>query len=111
MVFSEIDNEDKTTILISQKLLAETSNDWINKRAAAKLLGISPHTLKLYRKRHWTLGIHFQYLNSRTIRYHEGLLRDWFANISEPQVHQRAIEVYLGSLLSNQQKKRNRKSR
>jgi hypothetical protein len=87
------------------------NSNWLNKRTAAKLLGISPHTLKLYRQKHWTLGIHYQYLNSRTIRYHEGLLRDWLANISEPQAHQRAKEIYVASLLSNQQKKRNRKSR
>jgi hypothetical protein len=86
------------------------NSNWINKRTAAEILDISPHTLKLYRKRHWTLGIHFQYLNSRTIRYHEGLIRDWFANISEPQAHQWAIQVYLASLLSNQKKKRNSKS-
>lgn len=105
MKFSETNNEDKATILIAQKSLAQTSNDWINKRAAAKLLGISTHTLKLYRQKYWILGIHYQYLNCRTIRYHKELLRDWFANISEPLVHQRAIEVYLGSLLSNQTKK------
>lgn len=80
--------------------------NWIDKKTAAKILGISTHTLKLYRKRHWILGIHFQYLNSRTIRYHEGLLRDWFAHISEPLAHQKGIEVYLASLLSNQTKKR-----
>ena len=97
------------TTLITQKLSAETSTNWVNPKGAAKILGISTHTLKLFRKRHWTLGIHFQYLNSRTIRYHEGLLRDWVANISDPQAHQSAIEVYLASLLSNQKKKRNRK--
>ena len=96
------------TTLITQKSVADSN--WVNPKGAAKILGISTRTLKLYRKRHWTLGIHFQYLNSRTIRYHEGLLRDWFANISEPQTHQRAIENYLASLLSNQQKKRSRKS-
>ena len=81
-------------------------NNWVNKRAAARLLGISEHTLKFYRKRYWTVGIHFQRLNSRVIRYHEGLLRDWFANLSDPPVHQRAIEIYLASLLSNQTRKR-----
>ena len=86
-------------------------NNWVDKNAAAKLLGISIHTLKTYRKQHWILGIHFQYLNSRTIRYHEGLLRDWLANISEPLVHQNAIEVYQASLLSNQTKKRGRKTK
>ena len=92
-------------------LTPQISQNWVNKNVAAQILGISTHTLKLYRKRHWTLGIHFQYLNSRTIRYHEGLLRDWFANISDPQAHLRAIEVHQASLLSNQKKKRNRKSK
>ena len=110
MNFSKLSNEDQIT-QTAPKLSAEASNNWVNKNVAARILGISTHTLKLYRKRHWTLGIHFQYLNSRTIRYHEGLLRDWFANISEPQVHQRAIEVYLASLLSNQPKKPKFKSR
>ncbi len=100
-----------STYVAQQMLLNDNNNKWINNRDAAKLLGISKHSLKIYRQRHWTLGIHYQYLNSRTIRYHEGLLRDWFANISDPLVHQRAIEVYLASLLSNQQKKRIRKSK
>lgn len=90
----------------AQIFVSEVSQNWVTKKTAATMLGISTHTLKVYRQRHWTLGIHFQYLNSRTIRYHEGLLRDWFANISEPHIHQRAIEIYLGSLLSNQPKKR-----
>lgn len=90
----------------AQILLSKVSQNWVNKYVASQILGISTHTLKIYRKRHWTLGIHFQYLSSRTIRYHEGLLRDWFANISDPTAHQRAIEIYLASLLSNQTKKR-----
>lgn len=84
--------------------------NWLNKHDAAKLLGISTHTLKIYRKKYWILGIHFQYLNCRTIRYHEGLLRDWFANFSDLQAHQRGIEIYLDSLPSNQKNKRGRKS-
>lgn len=60
MKFFETNDETQTTILITQKSLTKSSNDWISKRAAAKLLGISTHTLKLYSKRHWTLGIHFQ---------------------------------------------------
>jgi hypothetical protein len=90
----------------ARKFVSELSHNWVTKDTAATILGISTHTLKVYRKRHWTLGIHFQYLNSRTIRYHEGLIRDWFANISEPHIHLRAIEIYRGSLLSNQPKKR-----
>ncbi len=97
-------------MFISRAQESLPDGNWLNKHAAAKLLGISTHTLKTYRKKHWIVGIHFQYLNSRTIRYHEGLLRDWFANVSYPQVHQKAIEAYLASLLSNQPKKRGRKS-
>jgi len=104
---------NKAQIFVSDlsQVVPEVTQNWVNKNAAAQILGISVHTLKLYRKRHWTKGVHFQYLNSRTIRYHEGLLRDWFANVSEPHIHQRAIEIYLSSLLSNQQKRSNRKSR
>ena len=85
--------------------------NWIRKKEAAKILGISTHTLKLYRKKHWTENIHFLYLNSRTIRYNESLLRDWIANRYCPAAHLRAIEFFSASLLSNQQKKRGRKSK
>ena len=84
---------------------------WINKHDAAQLLGISVHTLKNYRQQHWQLGIHFQRLNSRTIRYHQPLLIDWLANRLSPATHQKAIEFYLASLLSNQPQKRGRRSK
>jgi hypothetical protein len=99
----------------SKKQLHMNSEDnpafWLNKRAAAKLLGLSVHTLKTYRQKHWQCGIHFLYLNSRAIRYHRELLIDWQANRFYPAAHQRAIEFYLASLLSNQMKKRGRKSK
>lgn len=53
---------------------------WIDKRAAAKLLSLSVHTLKIYRQKHWQCGIHFQYLNSRAIRCHRKLLINWQVN-------------------------------
>jgi predicted transcriptional regulator len=93
--------------LVAQEFISQ--GNWLNKHDAAKLLGISTHTLKTYRKKHWTAQIHFQYLNSRAIRYHEGLIRDWIANRPYPKAHQRAITFYLASLLSNQKKKRGRK--
>ena len=99
-----------TSSRAQQSFLDAINGNWLTKHDAAKLLGVSTHTLKSYRQKHWILGIHFQYLNSRTIRYHEGLLRDWFANISYPLVHNQAIEVYSASLLSNQPKKRGRAS-
>lgn len=83
---------------------------WINKHEAAALLGISVHTLKSYRKLYWQSGIQYQHINSRTIRYHRRLILDWIANRSNPECHQRAIEAYLVSLLSNQPKTRGRKA-
>lgn len=85
------------------------SNDYLlNKYGAAKLLAVSTHTLKSYRKKYWQVGIHFHYLSPRAIRYHKGLLLDWSANRSCPQAHQRAIQNYLASLLSNQKKRKDR---
>ena len=84
---------------------------WINKHSASALLDISVHTLKSYRILYWQSGIHYQYLNSRTIRYNRELIIDWMANISYPEAHQRAIQAYLASLPSNQTKKRDRKYR
>jgi len=81
---------------------------WINKHRAALLLDISEHTLKNYRKLHWLPGIHFQYLNPKTIRYNRLLIIDWLVNISYPEIHQRAIQTFLVSLPSNQNKRRNR---
>ena len=88
----------------------DNRDEFFNKHDAAKLLGISTHTLKIYRQQYLIEGIHFLRLNSRCIRYHKELLRDWYANFSNPQAHQRGIENYLASLLSNKKKKRGRKS-
>jgi hypothetical protein len=84
-----------------------TSDDgWFNAKKTSRFFDLSVHTLKVYRERHWSLGIHYQYLNSRTIRYNLRLIQDWLANFDDPQSHQRGIEVYLASLPSNQTKKR-----
>lgn len=93
----------KNTCIREQTL---SNRFWINKHLAAELLGISVHTLKTYRQKHWQCGIHFQYLNSRTIRYHKALLLDWLANRFCPEAHLRAVEGFLASLPSNQTKKR-----
>lgn len=81
---------------------------WINKHSASTLLEISVHTLKTYRILHWQSGIHYQHLNSRTIRYNRELILDWVVNIPYPEVHQRAIQAYLASLPSNQNKRHGR---
>ena len=78
---------------------------WFNAEKTSRYFDFSVHTLKVYRKRHWCLGIYYQYLNSRTIRYNLRLIQDWLANFDDPQSHQRGIEAYLASLPSNQANK------
>jgi hypothetical protein len=81
---------------------------FLSKRDMAKLLGIHPETLKIYRKS-MVEGIHFFRLNSRLIRYNPNLVMHWFANRQNPAVHQRIIEEYLASLPENKPLKRGRK--
>lgn len=93
-----------------QEYISERPNvTWIEKHPTAKIIGVSPHTLKPYRNRYWQLDIHYVKYNSRTIRYNRELIIDWAANRSNPECHQRAIEAYLASLPSNQPKTRGRK--
>jgi hypothetical protein len=78
------------------------------KREAARILGISPETLKKYRLQEGSSlisGIHYHVWNSRTIRYNLELLADWGLNRNSPEVHQRTIELYLASLVTNQNKR------
>lgn len=82
---------------------------WLDKHAAAALIGISSETIRIYRKRYWEDGHQYQRYNSRTIRYHRELILDWAANRSSPECHQRAIEAYLASLPSNKPKTCGRK--
>ena len=83
-----------------------SGDGWSNAEKTSKFFDFSVHTLKVYRKKHWILGIHYQYLNSRTIRYNIKLIQDWLVNLGDPQSHKRGIEVHLASLPSNQSKKR-----
>ncbi|WP_228040979.1 hypothetical protein [Nodosilinea sp. LEGE 07088] len=49
-------------------------------------------------------GVHWVRVNSRCIRYNLELIKDWLHNRHDPAAHQRAIEIYQASLLSNQRK-------
>ncbi|MGG6239389.1 hypothetical protein [Leptolyngbya sp. KIOST-1] len=49
-------------------------------------------------------GVHWVRVNSRCIRYNLELIKDWLHNRHDPVAHQRAIEIYQASLLSNQRK-------
>ncbi|WP_204136982.1 hypothetical protein [Halomicronema sp. CCY15110] len=82
------------------------------KHQAAELIGLSPETLKKYRLKDKILieDIHWVKLNRRTIRYNLPLLADWLANRNDPQAHQKAIEQYQRSLLSNQKRRPGRSS-
>jgi hypothetical protein len=75
-----------------------------NKKVMAQKIGYSHHTLRTFRERgDWIEGIHYERVNSRTIRYNTELCSNWLANQHNPKAHQKAIEQYLESL-----EKRNR---
>ncbi|MBR8831894.1 MAG: hypothetical protein N5P05_002609 [Chroococcopsis gigantea SAG 12.99] len=76
-----------------------------NKSEASQYLKLSGTTLKRYRLQGLLVeGIHWVRLNSRCIRYNLDLIQDWLHNRHDPVAHQRAIEIYQASLLSNQKK-------
>jgi tRNA(His) 5'-end guanylyltransferase len=78
-----------------------------NKQEASQYLNLSGTTLKRYRLQGLLIeGIHWVRINSRCIRYNLDLIQDWLHNRQDPIAHQRAIENYQASLLSNQKKPR-----
>jgi hypothetical protein len=88
---------------------------WIDKHDAAKIIGLSIHTLKKLRSEkargsdRLIEGIHFVRYGGYCIRYHSELLKDYAATRCDPEAHKRAIEIYLASLPSNQPKRVGRK--
>lgn len=82
---------------------------FVGKRDAERLTGLSHETLKKYRfDGKLTEGIHFVRQNQRLVLYNAALLADWIQNRADPQAHQRAIDNYLISLPSNQPVRRRR---
>ncbi|MBD2122894.1 hypothetical protein [Trichocoleus sp. FACHB-262] len=85
----------------------------VNKHEAARILGVSPETLKKYRLQPESSlieGIHYHVWNPRTIRYNPNLIADWGLNRAHPEQHQKTIEAYIASLPSNQRKRGRRAS-
>lgn len=85
----------------------------VNKHEAARILGVSPETLKKYRLQPDSSlieGIHYHVWNPRTIRYNPNLIADWGLNRAHPEQHQKTIEAYIASLPSNQRKRGRRAS-
>lgn len=80
-------------------------DSFVTKHTIAELLKLSPETLKKYRLDGRLIeGIHWIRVNSRVVRYHLALIQDWLQNQGDPQAHQRAIENYQITLLSNQKR-------
>jgi hypothetical protein len=50
----------------------------------------------------WREGLHFVTDDAGDRLYNLDLIADWVANLGDPTAHQRACELYLSSLLSNQ---------
>lgn len=84
---------------------------FVSKRHIAQYLALSGDTLKKYRQQgDWLEGIHWVRINSNCIRYNIELIQDWLCNRHDPLSHQRAIERYRSSLLSNQKKATKKKA-
>ncbi len=85
---------------------------FVNKKVAHQLTGLSGETLKRYRlEGKLQRDIHWVAINSRVVRYNISLLLDWIQNqASNPQAHLRAVENYLASLPSSQKKVRSNRS-
>ncbi|MEM6840064.1 MAG: hypothetical protein ACFB0G_19455 [Leptolyngbyaceae cyanobacterium] len=78
---------------------------FVSKQEAIQSLKLSGTTLRRYRVQGVLIeGVHWVRVNSRCIRYNLELIKDWLHNRHDPAAHQRAIEIYQASLLSNQRK-------
>lgn len=88
-------------------MIANQAYRLVDKHEVVKLTGYSDSTLKRYRiTGKLQENIHWVSINSRSVRYNIVHVLDWFANINEPQSHQKAIDNYLLSMASNQRKLR-----
>lgn len=80
---------------------------FIGKRKAAELLGVSVETLKSWRRKGLLRnGVHYSG-DEKFLRYNQQLLLDWFVNrFRDPEAHERAITNFLASLACNQKSSR-----
>lgn len=80
--------------------------DLCHKTEAAKILQCHPDTLKRWRGKKLIENIHYVQRSPRSIRYVRPLIEDLAINWNNEAGHQRAIENYRATLLSNQKRKR-----
>lgn len=79
---------------------------FVKKREISKLTGLSGDTLKKYRLSGMlSEDIHWVRVNAKLVLYNVPLILDWLQNINDPLAHQRAIESYMSTLLSNKKKR------
>lgn len=78
--------------------------DLVSRCEIARLLRLSPGTIKVYQRKNWLEGVHFIRINSRVTRFNLQLIEDWLHNINDGQAHQRAIEAYQSTRLSNRRR-------
>lgn len=84
---------------------------FVSKHEIARLIHVSPETLKSYRRSELLVeGIHWIRVNSRVVRYNLPLVQDLFQNLNNPTAHQRTIDNYRATLLSNQRAGRRSKA-
>ena len=80
---------------------------FITTKEAARLLSVSPSTLKAWRLGKGQTpprlieGAHWVSLGDRKVLFHRELLIDFMANQHRPEVHQNAVTAYLESLPSS----------
>lgn len=67
------------------------------------------HVQRLIREKSWREGLHYVTDPSGDRLYNLTLIADWVANINDPVAHERACELYVVSLPSNQAKSAQRK--
>lgn len=85
---------------------------FLGKKEMSKLTGLSGETLKKYRRTNLlTEGIHWVRVSPKLILYCVPLVLDWLQNQGDPVAHQRAIENYQATFLSNQNKSRSSNSK
>lgn len=64
----------------------------------------------LVRSGQWVSGLHYVTDPNGDRLYNLTLIADWVANINDPVAHERACELYVASLPSNQAKPSQRKA-
>jgi hypothetical protein len=85
---------------------------YVGKHRLAEITGISIHTWKEWRRKGLLLqDIHWLRLGRTHVLYCLPLILDFLSNRHDPVAHQRAIENYQATLLSNQPKARRSSSK